>query len=284
MEALDIVNEILTHKTIACLQVRVHPGPAGYALLKRLKLLLYGHIQGILSTRKLRKHLRKNPKKLYGLGLQTIPDRRTIDRWKQKLASEFAQLVQITGNRYLQKKISEWTILDSTPLEDEHDSDARVGHTSKGAFKGFKLHMSCDEHEVPLRAVVTTGNIHDSTKGSDLLAPTKMTGGDAGYDNKELKKAARKIGSKPIFVHNPRREGKAKKRKTPRMLKKVRVVIEQLNGFVKNEVMLRAWTFVKGLAAKTVFALTSVLTVQGLALYTLKRYGYPRIGISWVRA
>ena len=269
MEALDIVNEVITHKSIAQINVRVRPGPEGYALVLRLRLLLYAHLMALFSTRKLRNHLKKRPEKLKCLLFQTLPDRRTIDRWKKKLDKELEQLVRLTGDKYLQTKISEWTILDSTPLVDEFDSESKIGYNSQGSFKGFKLHMSCDEKEVPLRAVVTTANVHDSQKAEELLAPTERTGGDSGYDNKSIKQAAKNIGSKPIFVHNPRREGKEKKRKTPKILKKVRVIIEQCNGFIKSEVMQHAWTIVKGLAAKTVFALTAVLTMQSLALYSI---------------
>lgn len=283
MEALDVVEEVVSHKSIAGLAFNRRPGPEGYPLLKRLRMLLYGHLKGYLSTRKLRRHLQKNPRQLKRLGFDKLPDRRTIDRWKRGLAVIMPQLVRLTGDRYLQTKLSEWTIMDSTPLEDEHDPDAKVGYTSKGKFKGFKLHMSSDEYEVPLRAVVTPGNVHDSTKGEALLAPTPRTGGDAGYDEWELKQAAKAQGSKPMFVHNPRREGKAKKRKTPKILKAARVVIEQCNGFIKNEVMLKAWTIVKGLAAKTCFALMAVFAMQALALYSLKHYGYPSIRIMDVR-
>ena len=283
MEALTVVNEILTNKVIGKIIIPIKRGPKGYPLLLRLKLLLYGELKGFFSTRMLRKHFQKRPDALKKLGFKTLPDKRTIDRWKHKLANELQQLVKLMGDCYIQRKLSEWTILDSTPIEDEKDPEAKTGYTSKGKFKGFKLHMSCDENEVPLRAVVTTGNVHDSTKAEELLAPTLLTGGDAGYDNEKVKKATKEQGSKPIFVHNPRREGKEKKRKTPKILKKVRVCIEQCNGFIKNEVMRKMWTLIKGLAAKTVFALTAVLAIQALALYNLKWYGYPSIRIQECR-
>lgn len=283
MKALAIVNEILTNKVIGKIKVPTKPGPKGYPLPLRFKLLLYGKLKGFFSTRMLRKHLKKSPVVLKKLGFETLPDRRTIDRWKHKLDTKLQQLVKLTGDCYIQRKLSEWTILDSTPLVDEKDPEAKVGYTSKGKFKGFKLHMSCDEYEVPLRAVVTTANVHDSTKAEELLAPTPRTGGDAGYDAKEVKKAIREQGSKPVFIHNPRREGKKKKRKTPKILRIVRVCIEQCNGFIKSEVMKHTWTIVKGLAAKAVFALTAVLAIQALALYNLNHYGYPSIRIQEVR-
>lgn len=283
MEALDIVKEVLTKKSIAQLSAKIHRGPIGYELFLRLKLLLYGHLKSFFSTRKLIKHLQKYENILRQLGFTTVPNRRTIDRWKHQLNYELEQFVKLTGDRYLQKKISEWTILDSTPLVDETDPESNIGYNSQGKFIGFKLHMSCDEHEVPLRAVVTTANVHDSVMAHALLAPTEKTGGDSAYDNKALKESVRKNGSEPLFVHNPRREGKKNKRKTPKILRVVRVVIEECNGFIKSEVMQHAWTIVKGLTAKAVFALTAVLAMQALALFNLKRYNYPSIRIQECR-
>lgn len=283
MEALDVVNEVLTQKVIAQIIVRVKRGPKGYQLILRLRLLLYAHLMAIFSSRKLRKHLLKRPEKLNGLGFETIPDRRTIDRWKHQLGSEFQQLVRLTGDNYLQTKLSEWTILDSTPLIDEEDPEATVGYNSQGRFIGFKLHMSCDEHEVPLRATVTQANVHDSQRASELLAPTHYNGGDSAYESKEIKKEVKYLGSKPIFAHNPRRGGVEKRKRSPKILRAVRYCIEQCNGFIKSEVMQHAWIIVKGLAAKAVFALTAVLAIQALALFNLKRYGYPSIRIQEIR-
>jgi hypothetical protein len=47
--------------------------------------------------------------------------------------------------------------------------------------------------------------------------------------------------------------------------------------------MRHFWTKIKGLKAKAVFALTAVLAVQALAIYNLKKFGYPSIRISEVR-
>lgn len=283
MEALDIVKEVFTEKLIACLELPVHPGPNGYKIILRMRLLLYGHLKGYLTTRKLIKHLRKHTKVLKRIGFKTIPNRRTIDRWKKKLANHLSKIIKAAGNEYLQLRGSEWTILDSTPLEDENDSDAKTGYTSMGKFKGFKLHTGCDESEVPLRATFTTGNVHDSVKAEELLAPTPHSGGDSGYNAKRIKQAAKTKDSKLITSHNPRREGKDKKKKSPRILRKVRFIIEQFNSFIKNEVMLKAWEKVKGFLLKEFFALMAVFAVQAMALWNLKHYGYPSIRIGDLR-
>ena len=201
MEAILVVKELVTKKAIGKINIPKRRGPKGYKTFLKVRLLLYEKLKGYFSTRKLRNHLQKRPNILMKLELKTLPSRKTIDRWKKQLGEILEQFIRLTGDNYIQTKLSEWTILDSTPMEDENDTEAKTGYTSKGKFRGFKLHMSCDEYEVPLRAIVTTGNVHDSQKGKHLLAPTPLTGGDAGYDDKEIKKAAKQLGSKPIIVH-----------------------------------------------------------------------------------
>ncbi len=283
MEALDVVLCVL-HKNVSNeIVVGIRPGPEGYGLMLKLRLLLYAILMEIFSTRKLIKHLKKRSLVLKCLGFKKCPHKRTVDRWKKMVDYELQQAITLVGNRYLQLSESEWTLLDSTPLVDEHDPDATTGYNSQGPFIGFKLHMSCDEKEVPLRATLTQAHVHDSQKAKELFAPTPKAGGDCAYESSELKKYAKEKGIKLLTAHNPRREGKQARKPTPRILKKVRYVIEECNGFVKNEVMRRAWLLVKGLKAKTVFALTAVLAVQSLALTNLLMWGYPSIRISEVR-
>lgn len=194
------------------------------------------------------------------------------------------QLIRVVGDRYLQLNESEWTILDSTPIRDRNDPDAVKGYSSQGAFWGFKLHASCDEYCVPLRATFTPGNVHDSKQATLLLAPTPRVGGDSAYDFQELKIEVIAQGSKGYFVHNPRREGKEKKKPTPRILRKIRVRIEQCNSILKEQVLQRTWTSIKGYAKKATRCLLAVLALQALAIYNLKTWGYPSTRIGDLRA
>jgi len=283
MEAQDVVLRLLHKNITAEIIVKVKSGPKGYGLLLKLRLLLYAMLIEIFSTRKLLNHLKKRPFILDNLGFQTLPNKRTIDRWKKAMDYELQQAITLAGDRYLQLSESEWTIIDSTPLVDENDSEATMGYNSQGQFVGFKLHMSCDEKEVPLRACVTQAHVHDSQKAKEILAPTEKAGGDCGYDSKELKEYAKKQGTRLITSHNPRRQGRQAKKPTPKILKAVRYHIEQCNGFVKSEVMRHLWTLVKGLKAKTVFALSAVLAIQALAIFNLTTWGYPSIRIQEVR-
>ena len=280
--AIAIVTTVIDKNLVEIVQ-RHRRGPKGHGLVCILRLLVYAVLMQYFSSRILHKHLRKRPQVWRELGLASRPGRSSIDRWKKQYSQEIEGCIALLGDQYLDERGSVWNILDSTPLEDENDPDARVGHTSKGDFKGFKLHMSCDEDRVPLRATFTTGNVHDSVMGEHLLAQTKLTGGDAGYDQESLKQAARRQDSAPIFVHNPRRAGKAAKQSTWPPLKQFRVCIEQCNSIVKTQVLQNAWTSVKGFFAKATFALAGVLALQALALYNLRSGGYPSTRISEVR-
>jgi hypothetical protein len=246
--------------------------------------LLYSVLAEIFSTRELIKHLRKHPAILKRFGFPRLPCRRVIDGWFEKYSSVLDDLIRITGNHYLQLNQSEWTLLDSTPIEDWEDPDARIGYTSKGIFKGFKVHMSCDEYCVPLRATFTTGNVHDSKEAFMLLAPTKRVGGDSAYNFEKLKITIAEQNSEGYFSHNPRRLGKENRQPTPEILKPVRVHVEQSNSILKEQVLKGCWTNFKGFAKKATKCLLAVLAMQALAIYNLLNKGYPSLRISDLRA
>lgn len=283
MQPIDIVKTVV-YKSITQKVERKRRGPRGHGLLRIIRLLLYAVLMEIFSTRKLIKHLKKRKKVWKGLGFKKMPSRRSIDEWKKKYERELSQVIKLAGDKYLQLNESEWTILDSTPIPDSEDEEALTGHSSKGEFIGFKLHVSCDEFCVPLRAEFTNANVHDSQKAHELLAPTPRVGGDPAYDFMELKKSVKEQGSKGYFVHNPRREGKQAKKPTPKILKKARICVEQCNSVLKLEVMKEYWTKIKGYAKKAVFSLTAVLALQAVAISNLIEWNYPSIRISEVRA
>src|SRR3989338_571973 len=283
MKPIDIVKTVV-YKSITKKVDRKRRGPKGYGLLRIKKLLLYSVLNEIFSTGKMGKQRKKRKKVWKGLGFKKMPSKRSIDEWKKKYEQELSQVIRLVGNKYLQLNESEWTILDSTPIPDYDDEEALTGHSSMGEFIGFKLHVSCDEFCVPLRAEFSDANVHDSKKAFVLLSPTLRVGGDPAYDFKELKKAVKEQGSKGYFVHNPRREGKEAKKPTPKILKKARICVEQCNSVLKLEVMREYWTKIKGYAKKAVFALTAVLALQAVAISNLIEWGYPSIRISEVRA
>jgi len=283
MQTVDVVLGVLNKSVVAELGY-VRRGPKGYGLLLVLRLLLYSVLAEVFSTRKLVKHLKKRSKVWKKLGFTRLPNRRTLDRWQEKHASVLDKLIRITGDTYLQLNESEWTLLDSTPIRDRNDPDAKKGYSSQGEFWGFKLHASCDEFCVPLRATFTTGEVHDSQQAFNILAETPNVGGDSAYDFEELKITVIEQGSDGYFVHNPRREGKEKKRPTPKILSIKRVCVEQCNSIIKEQVLQRTWTQIKGFAKKATRCLLAVLALQALAIYNLKTWGYPSVRIGDLRA
>ena len=278
-QALAIATSVI-HKNLIIKVQRKRTGPKGHGLLAIIRLLVYAVLTEYFHTRFLEKHLRKRKHVWRALGFESQPSRAAIDRWKRQYIVELREIISLLGDEYLAAVDAHWTILDSTPLEDYNDPDARWGKNSQGHFKGFKLHMSVDEKSMPLRATFTTGNVHDRTPAAMLLAPTKYNGGDAAYDDQALKDASQAQGSTPIFVHNPRREGKEKKHKTPQKLKKMRVKVEQANSIIKHPVMKQTWFLVKGFKQKATLAFASVLALQAFALHSLRTWGYPSLRIS----
>lgn len=283
MQTIDVVLGTINKFTVSQVWY-LRRGPKGYGLLLKFRLLVYSVLKEIFSTRRLIKHLKKRPYVLKRLGFDKMPCRRTIDSWFSKYDFVLDRLIKIVGDRYLQLNDSEWTILDSTPIKDKADPDARKGYSSQGPFWGFKVHASCDEYCVPLRATFTKGNIHDSQEAFMLLAPTKRVGGDSAYDSEKLKIEVIEQGSEGYFVHNPRREGTESKKPIPKILKKKRVCVEQCNSIIKEQVLQRTWTKIKGYGKKATRCLLAVLSLQALAIYNLKTWGYPSVRIGDLRA
>lgn len=100
-------------------------------------------------------------------------------------------------------------IVDSTPLEDPKDLDAKKGKTSKGWFEGFKVHVGVNQLKIPLKSVFTTGNRHDSPILPDLLVKCDYLLGDCAYDGKDNRKRVRRVGGMPLIDRDPRYSGKS---------------------------------------------------------------------------
>jgi transposase len=235
-------------------------GRRGYGNLARIRSLIYQRLKGFNDSQLIR-HLRANPKVRRNLGLKGVPDRSRISRWKEKYTdlvilvfNKLSKIIQLLTN-------TELLIADSTPLED-NDPSGKVGFYSRGAFKGFKVHLSVNQQGLPLKAILTTGNKHDSPFLPELLVPCSLILADAGYDSENNRKTCRKIGAKPIIAKNKRRS--KKRRWIPKILKKKRYLVEQFNAIIKNA-MDKCWQKVKGFHRKTsvVFAsLSAILLVS----------------------
>ncbi len=237
-------------------------GRRGYRNVPRTRTLVYQRLKGFNDCQLIR-HLKANPKIRRNLDLRCVPDRSRLSRWKEQyselLIQVFNQLSEI-----IQLMIpTELLIIDSTPLVDGEDPDAKVGFYSRGAFKGFKTHLSVNQLGLPLKAILTTGNKHDSPFLLELLVSGKLALADAGYDSEANRKACREKGVKPVIAKNRRR---SKKRLwTPKILKKKRYIVEQFNAIIKKA-MDKCWQKIRGVKRKTsaVFASLSAILITAI--------------------
>ena len=100
--------------------------------------------------------------------------------------------------------------IDSTPLLDLIDMEAAWSHTSKGTFRGFKLHAAVNQTGLPLRVAVTLGNKFDGPflpmLIDDLEADYVLA--DEAYCSKRNFQAIRDMGAVPVVANNPRKGGR----------------------------------------------------------------------------
>lgn len=246
-------------------------GRKGYGNLLIARLLVYVIVTRIFSNKGMKTHLENNTNYAKILGFKTIPHRTTISRWKKKHELLF-QVINNLGNLVQLLIAATLQIADSTPIPDDKDPDAKKGKTSKGWFTGFKAHVLINQLGIPIRAVLTTGNVYDSTQLPNLIEGLKSLFliGDKGHDSKYNRKFARKQGMVPIIPRN-RRRSKRKPRK-PRyyiLYKHFKYLVEQSNSLLKKEMLKGYWVKVRGFERKATFVYSGIIAIQLIAINAL---------------
>ena len=265
MEAWDVVRLFVNKATVSMQPKR--PGNPGYGPLKAVRVLVFARLKGLENDTRLVEYLKKHANALNALDLHSVPDRTTVGRWWKRylnlLKETFAKLADMLRLVMPTKLL----VVDSTPLADLNDLEARWGYTSRGKFRGFKLHAAVNQQGIPLRAAVTPGNKYDSPIFPDLIwdleAPYVLA--DAGYDSKENRHAAKVIDAKPVIAVNVR-NGKAKKSRYAKLLRTKRYVVEQFNGHVKANLLKGCYLRPKGLAAKAGMVFAALICYDAEAL------------------
>lgn len=199
------------------------------------------------------------------------PDRTTIGRWwiryrpilkeiNLKLADTIRDIIPTTH-----------LIVDSTPLKDMHDMEAKWGFTCRGPVKGFKLHVAVNQLGLPLRAIVTPGNRFDSIFLPKLIEDleAQYVLADAGYHSLDNLKAVKAIGAVPIIAVNPRRKGKEGKVSNSEFFGGRRWHVEQFNGHCKANVLRGCWVRPRGLLKKASMVTAALISVNVNAILAL---------------
>ena len=265
MEACEVVR-LFVNKAIVSVEPKRRGNP-GYGRLKALRVLVYARLKGLENDTRVVEHLKKHSDATRTLGLCRVPDRTTVGRWWRRYFSLLEEtFAKISGMLQLVVPTT-FIVVDSTPLVDLYDMEARWGYTSRGKFRGFKLHAAVNQLGLPLKAIVTPGNRYDSPLLPKLIEDLEADYvlGDAGYDSKTNDTAVKVIDAEPVIASNPRR-GKHRLVKHSELLNAKRYVVEQFNGHVKDNVLKGCWVRPRGIAKKTAMVTAGLISVDAIAI------------------
>jgi len=269
MEACEVVR-LFVNKAIVPAEPKRRGNP-GYGQVKAIRVLVYARLKRLGNDTRIVEYLKKHIDVSRTLGLCRAPDRTTVGRWWKRymrlLESTFIKTVDMLQLIEPTRTV----IVDSTPLVDLYDMEARWGHTGRGKFRGFKLHAAVNQLGLPLRAIVTPGNKYDSPFLPKLIEDLEADYvlADAGYCSKQNIEAVKNIGAVPFIADNPRKKGKSRKVESNELLKRKRYVVEQFNGHLKANVLDECWVRPRGLLKKAAMVTAGLISYNAEAIRSL---------------
>ena len=159
MEACEVVR-LFVNKAIVPAEPKRRGNP-GFGRVKALRVLVYARLKGLSNDTRVVEHLKKYADVSKTLGLGKVPDRTTVGRWWRRYLKLLEETFVKTADMLQMIEPTSIVVVDSTPLVDLYDMEAEWGYTSRGKFRGFKLHAAVNQSGLPLRAIVTAGNRFD---------------------------------------------------------------------------------------------------------------------------
>jgi hypothetical protein len=147
---------------------------------------------------------------------------------------------------------------------------------NKISWRGFKLHVTWADGEIPISCVLTSASVHDSQVAIPLMQMSahRVTSlydlMDSAYDALQIKEMSRKLNHIPIIDHNPRRGEKKKMEPATAERYKERSTAERGNSLLTDNLggsMVR----VRGAAkvyAHLMFGIVALTAIQLLRLAT----------------
>lgn len=269
MEACEVVR-LLVNKAIVPAELK-RAGNPSYGRVKALRILVYARLKGLDNDTRIVEHLKKHLFAAKTLGLSSVPDRTTVGRWWRRYLSILEETFHNIANMLQLIEPTKAVIVDSTPLVDLYDIEARWGHTGRGKFRGFKLHTAVNQLGLPLRALVTPGNRYDGPFLPKLIEDLEadFVLADAGYCSKQNIDAVKDMGAVPVIADNPRKKGKVRKIAPNEVLRKKRYVVEQFNGHIKANVLGECWVWPKGLVKKAAMVTAGLICYDAEAIRSL---------------
>lgn len=269
MEACELVR-LIVNKIIVPAEPK-RAGNPGYGRLRAIRVLVYARLKGLQNDTRIHWHLKRHQFEAKKLGLMSIPDRTTIGRWWRRYIAVLEEAFHKTAN-IIQAIVPTTTLIaDSTPLVDLHDVEAKWGFSSRGPFKGFKLHAVVNQLGLPLKAIVSPGNRFDAIFLPELISDleAQYVLADAGYHSLKNLKAVEAMGAKPIIAVNPRQKGKEGKVSNAEFFRGKRCPVEQFNSHAKHNILRGCWVRPRGLLKKTSMVLAGLVCVAANAIESL---------------
>ncbi len=266
MEACEVVRLFINKAIVPAEPTR--RGTPGFGRVKALRTLVYARLKRLDNDTRIVEHLRKHLWIAKTLGLAAVPDRTTVGRWWRRCLNLLEEVfVKIAG--ILQLAIpTKIAVVDSTPLVDLYDLDAEWGHTSRGKFRGFKLHTAVNQLGLPLRALVTPGNRFDGPFLPKLIQDLEADYvlADGAYCSKANFRAVEAINAVPVIADNPRKRGKGCKVESDALLRTKRYVVEQFNELIKDDVLDGCWLWPRGLVKKSSMVMAGLISIDANAI------------------
>jgi len=269
MEACELVRLILNKIVIPKEPKRA--GNPGYGIKTAVRVLVYSRLKGLENDTRIIWHLQRHPQHAQRLGLGSTPDRTTVGRWWIRYCHILEEIMVKLADTIRGMVPTTHIIVDSTPLKDMHDIEAKWGWTCRGPVKGFKLHVAVNQLGLPLRALVTPGNLYDSPFLPKLIEDLEadFVLADAGYHSLKNIQAVMDMGAVPIIAVNPRRKGKQDKVSNAEFFGGRRWPVEQFNGHCKYNVLRGCWVKPRGLLKKASMVLAGLISVNANAILAL---------------
>jgi hypothetical protein len=273
MEACELVRLILNKVTIPAAPKRA--GNPGYGIKTAVRVLVYSRLKGLENDTRIIWHLQRHLQFAHTLGLYSIPNRTTIGRWWIRYLSILEEVMNKIADIIKDNIPTTHLIVDSTPLKDMHDLEAKWGFSSRGPVKGFKLHVAVNQLGLPLRATVSPCNRFDSIFLPKLIEDleAQYVLADAGYDSLKNIEAVKALGAVPIIAVNPRRKGKEGKTSNAEFFGGRRWPVEQFNGHCKANVLRGCWVRPRGLLKKASMVFAGLISVNVDAIVALLEGG-----------
>jgi hypothetical protein len=269
MEACELVRLILNKATIPAEPKRA--GNPGYGRKAAIRALVYSRLKGLENDTRVTWHLKRHPQDAQKLGLHTIPDRTTIGRWWIRYLPVLQEIMNKIADIIKENIHTTHLIVDSTPLKDMYDMEAKWGFTSRGPVKGFKLSIAVNQLGLPLRAIVTSANCFDSPILPKLIEDLEADYvlADAGYHSLKNLQVVKGMGAIPIIAVNPRRQGKMGKVSNAVFFGGRRWPVEQFNGHIKANVLRGCWVRPRGLLKKTAMVMAALISINANGIVAL---------------